>query len=297
MITYWGSRMKENHTKEKKQRKFIKWVNNMIMLHPIWVTIIISAVLFGGAFILRLVLWVLNNCLQGYTDNRFVFVQAEQGIETWFSFFGSYFGVIATVVLGIITLRLTIKMGQKEQVAKFQNLKISEMYLYDMFADFAPSQLKHGKKNYQFLLKIILVGHAPEYELGVADVRWSECGKKYEPGEEKELPDCEIYVDKADKPIIYIYFNDFKDCGDRQESRKTISYFYHINRYEPLMMERHFRCRWLRIDMFMKERIWKKGQAPEVFSADFRVLFENGYKRKDCVELHEIEHNMEIKDR
>ena len=265
------------------------------MLHPIWITILISFALLLGVFLFRLVLWVLDCCLQGNTDGGWRFLQAEQGIETWFSFFGSYFGVITTVILGIITLRLTIKMEHKDQVAKFQNLKISELYLYDMFADFVPSQLKHSDvKNYQFLLKIILSGHDPGYELEVSDVRWSECSEEYGCGVEKELDACRVYVDKADEPIVYVYFNDFKD---QMDPRETISYFYHINRYEPLMMERHLRYRWVRMNMIMKERIWKKGQEPEVFSADFRVLFENRFKGKDCVELYEIEHNMEIEDR
>lgn len=267
----------------------------MIMLHPIRVTLAISAVLFLGAFLFRCILWKLNQCLQGHTNDRLVFLQAEQGIETWFSFFGSYFGVIATVALGIITLRLTIKMGQKEQTAKFQNLKISRIYLYDMFADFAPSQLKHSDvKNYQFLLKIILLGHDSGYELGVSDVRWMECSENYGYGVEKKLTGCKIYVDKADEPIIYVYFNDFMDYEGHGNPLETISYFYHIDRYEPLVMERYLKCRWLRMNMIMKERIWKKGQEPEVFSTDFNVLFEYGSKSKDCVELYEIEHNMEI---
>lgn len=298
MIICWGSQMNENRTKEKIIDKIMKKINDRIMLHPIRMTVAISAILFVIAFAFRWVLWRVDCWFQGRTDGWLFFVQADQGIETWFSFFGSYFGVMATVALGIITLRLSFKISHKEQIAKLQGLRIKEIYLYNMFADFAPSQLLHSDvRNIQFLLKIVLLGHDPGYELDVTDIRWADCGEDYKEQNERKLSDCKVYVDKADDPIIYIYFNEFnsKDCPI--DSKETISYFYHTNRYEPLLMERYNRCRWLRITMTMKERIWKKGQMPEQLSADFRILFENGDKRKDCVELYEVKHNMEIEDK
>lgn len=290
--------MNKNHTKEKSTSSVKKKISDWIMLYPVWMTVAVSAILFVIAFVFRWGLWFVDCCFRGHTDKYLSFVQASQGIETWFSFFGSYFGVMATVALGIITLRLSLKINQKEQIAKLQGLKIKETYLYNMFADFAPSQLRHSDvKDMQFLLKMVLSGYDPGYELDVTDIRWADCDEDYKVRNERELPDCKVYVDKADEPIIYVYFNDLKKGESLADPMQTISYFYNMNCYEPLLMERHCRCRWLRITMTMQERIWKKGQRPEQLSADLRVLFENGSKRKDCAELYEVKHNMEIEDK
>lgn len=204
---------------------------------------------------------------------------------------------MATVTLGIITLRLSLILNQKEQIAKIQELRIKKIYLYNMFSDYVPSQLQHSNvKDMQFLLKVVLSKAASGYELSVSDIGWADCDENYESRIEKNLPDCKVYVDEAGDPVIYVYFNDF-NCEDGSgDYREKISYFYHINRYEPLLMERYSRCRWLRVTMTMKERIWKKGQKQECFSVELRSLLENGRKREDCVELYEVKHNMQIGD-
>ena len=293
--------MKRNRTKERKPSKSKKWLKNMTLGHPFLVTVVVSALLFVVAFIFRGILFVAKQHL--YTvrgargENFLPFVRTDQGIDTWFSFFGSYFGVIATVALGIITLRFSFRLGQREQLAKVRGIKIEQIHLYDMFSDFAPSQWKHSDtRKYRFLLKIVLAEYDPIYNFEIDEVWWGNCNKDYGYSDEKKLPDYKAYVDNADKATIYVYFNEFEAGinSTREASKNPVSYFYHIQEYEPLMMERYERCRRIEIYMKLTDITWFKGQEPDAFWIKFSIVVENNKKLEDCVELHEIVHNVEV---
>lgn len=300
--------MKKDRTEEKPS-KLKKWSNNpkncvrsMTLVHPFWTTFGVSMVLLFAVFIFRGVLVALDKgliAIRSVMGEEFLSsVRADQGIETWFSFFGSYFGVIATVVLGIITLRLSFRLGQREQIAKVVGIRIKKMRLYDMFSDFAPSQWKHNDVGeYRFLLKIVLTEQESVYKFDINKVQWGNCDKDYGYCEREEF-DYKVYVDNVNNTVIYIYFNEFKSESDseKEESRDAFSYFYHIQEYEPLLLERHERYRWLRLDMKLTETTWIEDQEPDTFWVNFSVLFENNGKCKKCVKLHEIIHEMEIRN-
>ena len=302
--------MKENRTKEKKvdesykllgklSKCLKKWFKNMTLEHPFGVTVGVSVGLFLFAFVFRWSLNVLREVLyivRGFMGEEFLpSVRTNQGVDTWFAFFGSYFGMIATVALGIITLRFSFRLGQREQLAKVRGIKIKQMRLYDMFSDFAPSQWKHGEtRKYRFLLKIVLTKYDPIYNFEIEEILWGNCNKEYGYGDKRELSNYKAYVDNAGKTTIYVYFTEFESNLSGGTLKDTISYFYHIREYEPLLLERHERSRRIEIYMKLTDIAYFKNQDPDVFWVKFSIVFENNKKLEKCVELHEIIHNVEI---
>lgn len=304
--------MKRNRTKEKRPGKFCKlfrewsnrlkkWLKCMTLEHPFRMMIMVSGGLLLIALLFRWGLYIVRETLhmtRSHTNEGFMhFVRTDQGIDTWFSFFGSYFGVIATVVLGIITLRFSFRLGQREQLAKVREIKIEQMLLYDMFSDFAPSQWKHSDtRQYRFLLEIVLAEYDSVYSSEIDEVWWGNCNKDYGCSDKRKLSDYKAYVDNAGKTTIYIYFNELEAgaslSGDAL--RDTVLYFYHIREYEPFMMERHELCRWIEIYMKLTDITWFKNQEPDAFWIKFSIVVENSKKLEKCVELHEIIHGVEI---
>lgn len=231
------------------------------------------------------------------------YLYSEWNVETGLSLLVGYLGMGATVVLGLITLRYTFKMDERERIKRLQNVTIESIHFYNMYEDFLPSKLKHiDIKKCQFLLEIKLEGGISDYQLKIEKVWWGDCNAKYENNCKRELGNFKTYVENTANCTIYIYFDEFesKNTPKKQgDDRSGISFFYHIRDYEPLLLEKYLRHRWIQLDMLTREKVWSEKQRKEQFAVEFEILVENrSYRqeKKAWIELNEVEHSFKIMD-
>lgn len=223
----------------------------------------------------------------------------EWDIGTGLSLLIGYLGMGATVLLGFITLRFTFKIDERERMERFQDIRIKDIQFYDMSDTFAPAELKYNDtKDCQFLLKIILMGGSSGYELEVKRVLWGNCDEKYEPAVTNELSQCKVHIENGADTVIYIFFQEFDFLRDKDideaKRKNSVSYFYHIREYEPLMMDKVLRHRWIQLDIGAREKVWVKQQKPKEFMFDFEILVENKVtdQTAEYVTLSEIRHRI-----
>lgn len=300
--------MKKNHTKEVANRKIKKsnWIKNcirnIVLLNPFWLTAFIIVLLFLFAFIFC---WIsVDIDLGKWVDCKkfLTYLYFEWSIEDGLSLLIGYLGMGATIVLGLIALRFSFKTEERNRIERLQNIVIKRICLYDMFDDFVPSKLRYDDvKKCRFLLELELSGENSSYEIQIEKVWWANCNDNYESDGSKELNQCKTYVENAKNVVIYVYFDEFEDINDTKieenEKKNSISYFYHIWDYEPLLLERNVRHRWIQLDMHICEKVWNKRKKPNEFMAEVEILVENRCgtkKKKDWVDLQEIRHNIKI---
>ena len=227
----------------------------------------------------------------------------EWNVETGLSILVGYLGMGATVVLGLITLRYTFKTDERKRVEQLQNVKIKSVHFYNMYEDFVPSKLRYADtKEYQFLLEIKLKGGISDYQLKIEKVWWSDCNDKYENSCKRELGNFKAYVENTANYTIYIYFDEFESIHIPEkygDDRSDISFFYHIRDYEPLLLEKYMRHRWIQLDMLIRDNVWSEKQRQEQFAVEFKILVENRsfrQEKREWIELNEVEHSFKIMD-
>lgn len=273
-------------------------VRNIVLLHPILLTVLIVLALFLFAF---LFCWIsveidLN---RGLKIREFVkYLYTEWSVETALSLLIGYLGMGATVVLGLIALRFSFKTEERARIAELQNIAINDIQLYDMYENAAPSEMKcDGIKGHRFLLKMELLGGSFSYEYQIDQVWWGACDESDANTGLKPLENCQAYVENAGTVTIYVYFDEFEGAS-KEEKESSIAYFFHIGEYVPLLMNRYKRHRWIRLEMNVRETVWMEKRRPEEFMAKFEILVENRNERNERqekrMELHEIRRHIRI---
>lgn len=301
--------MKNNHMKEATSRNEKKtgknrlkyFVRCIVLLHPVLLTVIIVGFLFLFAFFFCWISVELDSGRWVKLGEYLTYLYTEWSIVDALSLLVGYLGMGSTIVLGIIALRFSFKTEEREQIERLQNITIKSVCFYNMFDDFVPSKLKYNDiKECQFLLELELLGERSGYEFQIEKVLWGNCDEKYESDAKKELNHCKTYVENATVTTINVYFDEFEFIsgeGKDGDDKNSISYFYHIRDYEPSLMKRNMRYRWIQLDMNVREKVWTKNQIPKEFTAELDILIENRNDRKEkqgWIELHEIRHNIKI---
>lgn len=214
-------------------------------------------------------------------------------IGTGLSLLSGYLGMGATVVLGLIALRFSFKTEERKRIEQFHNTRVKRIRFYDMFDDFVPSKLRYDDiKKCQFLLEMELTEDSADFDFQIEKVWWGD-SEEYKCDNMKELNCCKTYIENTPDTIIYIYFDEFEPDYEKEK----VSFFYHLRDYEPLLLPRGMRYRWIQLDMRAREKVWITNQVRDEFKVEFKVLVENRNDRKEnenWVELHEVRHNIEI---
>ncbi len=205
----------------------------------------------------------------------------------------------ATVVLGLIALRFSFKTEERKRIEELQKINIKSIKLYDMYEGVVPSEMRYDDiKECRFLLKIEFSEKNSSYEYQIDRVWWGACGEDYSNSEPKVLNHCKVYVENAALVTLYVYFNEFEGGVAKDKDRENgISFFYHIGEYEPLLIKRNKRHRWMQLDMYMREKVWTGKKRQEGFMAKLEILVENRNRKaqkQEWIELHEISHNIKI---
>ncbi len=238
---------------------------------PVICTIAISGFLMLVPFVILLLLRLFN-WLFRCSGEKFL-TRLDGGIDTWFSFYGSYFGVIATVALGVITLRLSVKIDEMSQASKINAITVRGIRFYDLWRDLKPSIVEHNISNKRYCFQINFDKYQLYYSIKIKDVEWGflEGGKASK--EFRKIKIGSSYFEKKEEVGLYIFCDELEET----DSEKTLNFYYHLLAYEPITMKPDKRKRNLRIYMEMENKLFD--EHPEKFNVILETALENkGYK-------------------
>lgn len=299
--------MKKSHIKEAfiniKERaekiRLKQCVRNIVLLHPVLLTALILVLLFFSALIICWISVEISLGKRMKLGEGVYYLYTQWDVATGLSLLVGYLGMGATVVLGLIALRFSFKTEEGKRIEELQKININSIKFYDMYEGVVPSEMKYDDiKECRFLLKIELSGEKSNYEYQVDRVWWGVCGEDYSNSDPRVLNHCKVYVENAAIVTLYVYFNEFETgSGKEKDSENGISFFYHIGEYEPLLMRRDKRHRWIQLDMYMREKVWTEKRRQGGFMAKLEILAENrneGSGEQKWIELYEISHNIKI---
>lgn len=298
--------MKNGRKPEMMKKTLSEKVRIVMMLH---MKAMIGMVIAFLALLAVIVLWLsVSIDLHGQAEREgwLTYLYHEWEIIDALSLLVGYFGAGATIVLGLIAWKLSFEIEERKWVEQLQQIKIEQIRFYNMYASYEPSKLRHkDMQEAQYLIEIELSGISPHYQFVIEKMRWGGCGEDFEIKETRELNQNKLYIEDASNVRIAASFGEFEFMRKRNEKegklaedpKNSISYFYHLKNYEPVLLDRESRCRWMCLDMCFYEKIWMKGQKPRRFLASFEILVENEIDKKQTdkyIVLHEIEHHFKI---
>ncbi len=241
--------------------------------HPIIACIIIAAVMLIGAWILPFVLQKADYVVKKIPCFEMNPLCLKK--DTWFGFYGSYFGVIATVILGFITLRFSAKLERIHKEESYFKLVVSEIKFYDLYRDFHPSQYREDVKNRRFLISLQMDAFEPSYEISLESMEWGK-----DENHLKKVNDVEMQVVQTENTILKFYLDDIKADDENYSKEETFNYFYRLFAYEPLLMEFSERQRCLKLQ----------------FSVQTKRKMKDKIKDKDIIELFLFVENIGFKN-
>lgn len=265
----------------KKKERILK----NIIEQPIRTVVVVVLGMFLFIFIFLAILRGIDTLLKNNNCNFWNIVRFDGGVEAWFTFYGSFMGVIATVVLGMITLRLDIKFKNSEEITEINKLSLREMRLYDFKRDYRPSVLIKDNDSKRFMIMLIFNKFDLYYEIEIEKVTWANenCEKGL------DVTAQSICVKGADEITIYLNFDDVIT----ENIEKTFSYYYRIGCYEPVMMELGRRQRKLKLNLHLKRKVYS---SKDNIFVNLEITLENGGYHDGYMILEEKNYLLKIKD-
>ena len=126
--------------KDVNKTTIIKKIKDNILKSTIWIVILAICVPFG---ILGLIYFFdAIGCVGAYT-------RLEDGINVWFTFWGSYAGAVTTLILSMATIGLSIKLDKDnkrhtllQQAMEFHKFQVESIKLYRMEDIFQEKELE-----------------------------------------------------------------------------------------------------------------------------------------------------------
>lgn len=269
-----GVSMENRLPNYKNQRR---WFNKEIIEHPIRFTLIIIFLLFLGVYAF---LWILR-----HVDNVFGkflcinFTRFDGGIESWFAFYGSFFGVIATVIVGIITLRLDIKMNQMQTASEVNKLTLKKINLYDRKREFKPSIWANGDDSKRFMLELIFSRFEPYYSIDVNQVFWGIFDHSFNIHKQYKLDIQVAKVQTPNKLKVYVSFDDI-NVNYINKIEHSFNYFYCIQRFEPILMPTYEKQRQLILKLKLENTLYPL--KDDKMFVDLKIKVEHGGIQNGC---------------
>lgn len=265
----------ENRFSERKNRR--SWFIKEIIEHPIRFTLIVISILFLGVYVFLWILRHADNILGSFTCINFT--RFKGGVESWFAFYGSFFGVIATVIVGIITLRLDIKMNQLQTASEVNKLTLKKIHLYDRKREFKPSIWANGDDSKRFMLELVFSRFEPYYSIDINQVFWGIFDSSFNIQKQYNL---DIHVTKLQTPNklkVYVSFDDIT-VNDRNKIEDSFNYFYCIQRFEPILMPAYEKQRQLILKLKLENTLYPL-KKDEMF-VELKVKVEHGGIENGC---------------
>ena len=213
--------------------RFSEW----LIKWPFRTILVIIAVLAVIAFFIRLCL----QCLEIWAKARgYQWLSLNGSLGNWFAFFGSYCGVIATVTLGVLAVRLTIKQDQSKGYADISDLVLSDFALYDLWRYYLPSSFGEDPGR-RFVLTFQIKGLKMYYSVQGIEAFWcftTDGNKHYVP-----LINQKVKQEETEQLKIMLCFDDFDGCS----VEGSFNYFVRLGCYEPKMMSLSKKRCWLKL--------------------------------------------------
>lgn len=253
---------------------------------PIRSTLLISGLLMCLPFVMLLILRFVDWCGQGWCEK--LFTRLEGGIDTWFSFYGSYLGVLAAVVSGLITLRLSIKIDLWDRVSKLCDMNVRTICLYDFWSEYKPSVMVYNEENKRYCFQITFEKYQPYYKVDVMEVEWGTFEGSEESRMFRKIDGIKAYFEQKEMSRLYIYCDDFTE----NIQKKSLNYYYHLLAYEPITMKSFERKRILKIKLKMREKLFEK--LPEDFDITLEIVLENKEYKDECMNLECLDYDISI---
>lgn len=241
--------------------------------HPKKTCLIIVVLMLIGAWILPFILQMADcivetvECIECFEENPL-----RLGKDVWFSFYGSFLGVIATVILGFITLRFSANLERIHKEESYFKLNISEIKFYDLYRDFHPSLYREASQDKRFLISLQMDAFEPSYEIRLESMEWGKDENTL-----KKVKDVEMQILQQEKTILKFYFDDIKSDDKDSSSEESFNYYYRLFAYEPLIKEFNERQRCLKLQFSVKTKRNTKDKENDIIELSLSV--ENmGYK-------------------
>lgn len=268
--TCWGKNLKNT-------------IKKTLNKHPFMFVLVVSL------FLLLVPFFILTLMRQADKLEQINYFRLEDGVNIWFAFWGSYIGAMATVLVGVGTIYLSMKVDEISrsqsglQIASgFHKLEIHECRLYDCYSKKIKVPLEILEKfetRKRYILEIRARESFPPYfDIDLQEFEWL---KKDKLSKESlsfllEKEEMEVVIENNEHLLFFIMF-------DKKES--DINYFYHIHFYEPKGMfpyeKQRIMC--LRLNFKNKMRIYDKPDHPaDDIKIDLRLQVENGYLSSDA---------------
>lgn len=111
------------------------------------------------------------------------FAQLSNSGETWLSFWGSYLGCVATVILSIVALRLSKEINKyawykntADEIESFHQFRVEKISLYNLALD-QPKELDYfsGYNNERFMLAVSFQSFPPYYDIDLQPLEIFSC--------------------------------------------------------------------------------------------------------------------------
>lgn len=268
--------------KSDEVRKFI--LRN-IMRRPVRTVAVVVMGMFLFIFFLLGILRGIDTLFKDIDCAFLDIVRFKGGVESWFAFYGGFMGVIATVVLGIITFRLDIKFNQSEQITEINKLSLREMRLYDFKRDYRPSILIREGDSKRFMLMLLFDKFDLYYEIKIDKVTWACADRE----KRLEVAAQSICVKGTNQMAICLNFDDVVS----EDMEETFNYYYRIGCYESMMMELGRRQRQLELELHLSRTLYSK---KEKIAVNLMITLENGGYQDGYMILEEKNYHMRIEN-
>lgn len=265
-------------------KKTKRWITKHIIEHPFRAVICSIGSLFVFVYIFLGLLRLVDFLCQNVNVSFFNITRFNGGVEAWFAFYGSFFGAMATVILGIITLRLDIKMNQSAQASEINKLNLLEIRLYDRQREFRPSDWINGDDSKRFMLEFVFARFEPYYSIEVIQILWCIFNSDFTILKKYPLDKQVAYIKTSNKLKIYVSFDDI----DTRVSEHSFNFFYRIQCFEPILMPLYEKQRQLELKLKLKNTLYCSDVEETFVNLTVKIEyggFNKGYvilKEKDC---------------
>lgn len=198
----------------------------------------------GAIFALVLIaffVWMALRWIQGFLRFKGITLfSMNAGLSDWFSSFVGYAGAIATVVLGILTVRLSIKQDQSNDYSAISELRLSNFLICDLWYKYTPSRFERDRGR-RFVLTYSITGLKAYYSISSIELYWKSAEK--ESAQYVKLENQVVQHRSTCDTKVTACFDEFLNC----DPSDSINYFLHLNLYGLKMMPPEEKRRWLRM--------------------------------------------------
>lgn len=274
----------------KKRNKMDKW-KELYLNH---IKGICLGVL-GGTFILPLLILLVIKVIDSSPWFFWDIARLENGTSVWLSFWGSYIGAIATILIAFFTLRLTLKNdisakdNELNQLASsLHRFEVKSIRLYDLTLHYPVEELEHFDKyiDDRYLIRIEFCQPFPPYfKLQIDEFKWGNVENNID-----VVKPMEFKVEYESNEQFVMFF-----LLDKSNDLQGINELYYINYFETQVMSKKERRHRIMLGLTCESRMCaiEHTENENKFELELEIEVENvSDYQEDYVELRTIQRRL-----